>query len=243
MKGERPFLTAEWRSLAMLNYVVQPDLIAPLVPPGTEPDLFEGRTYVSLVGFRFLRTRVLGLGIPFHEAFEEVNLRFYVRRIERGTVRRGVVFIREIVPLPAVALVARLAFHENYVAFPMSHTYERQGDAQGIRIAYGWRIHGAWNRIALVCSGSPELPREGSLDQFITEHYWGYCKQRDQISLEYEVRHEPWLVWKAERAELQGDPAQTYGPSFARALGQEPDSAFLAEGSAVSVSRGRRLPP
>jgi hypothetical protein len=186
---------------------------------------------------------VLGLGIPFHDAFEEVNLRFYVRRIERGAVRRGVVFIREIVPLPAVALVARLAFNENYVAFPMSHVHERQEDPQEIRVEYGWRVREAWNRIAVACIGSPELPREGSLAQFITEHYWGYCTQRDRVCLEYEVTHEPWRVWKADQAELQGDPAQTYGLSFGQVLEREPDSAFLAEGSAVSVSRGRRITP
>ena len=44
--------------------------------------------YVSLVGFRFLNTRVLGVSIPFHRDFDEVNLRFYVRRNIGSEVRR-----------------------------------------------------------------------------------------------------------------------------------------------------------
>ncbi len=60
----------------MLNYAVDAALIEPFVPPGTELDHFEDATYASLVGFEFNRTRLRGLAIPFHQSFEEVNLRF-----------------------------------------------------------------------------------------------------------------------------------------------------------------------
>jgi uncharacterized protein YqjF (DUF2071 family) len=93
----KPFLTASWRYLAMLNYVVDPRIIAPLVPPGTEIDLENGESFISVVGFLFLDTRLLGLRIPLHRNFEEVNLRFYVRRKSAETWRRGVVFIRALV--------------------------------------------------------------------------------------------------------------------------------------------------
>src|SRR5689334_5811636 len=72
---ERPLLTAEWRHLAVLQYVVDPAVLLPLVPLGTELDSWEGRTLVSMVGFRFLRVRVLGASILFHTDFDEVNLR------------------------------------------------------------------------------------------------------------------------------------------------------------------------
>src|SRR5215831_8739585 len=114
--SSRPFLTAEWRMLAMLNYVVDPAMVADLVPRGTEFDSFDGRTYISLVGFRFERARVRGLWIPFHSDFDEVNLRFYVRRVLEGEVRRGVVFIREVVPRWAIAATARRTYNEPYVA-------------------------------------------------------------------------------------------------------------------------------
>src|SRR5262245_20887686 len=113
--NNRDFLTADWRYLVMINYEVDPEILHPYIPGGTELDQWQGRTFVSVVGFLFLRTRVLGLTIPFHHNFEEVNLRFYVRRRAIEGWRRGVVFIREIVPRWAIAAVAREFYNENYV--------------------------------------------------------------------------------------------------------------------------------
>jgi uncharacterized protein YqjF (DUF2071 family) len=87
-----PFLTAEWRDLAMLNYEIDAAVLRPFVPAGTELDAWGGRTFVSVVGFRFLGTRVRGVPVPGHRDFEELNLRFYVRRVADDGPRRGVVF-------------------------------------------------------------------------------------------------------------------------------------------------------
>src|SRR5215831_8133503 len=138
-----PFLAAEWRSLAMLNYEVDPTLLAPLVPKGTELDRYTSRTYISLVGFRFERTRVRGLWIPFHSDFDEVNLRFYVRRTVGTEVRRGVVFIREVVPRWAIAAVARSVYGERYVALPMRHRISGPVSEGGrTTVKYAWRVAG-----------------------------------------------------------------------------------------------------
>jgi uncharacterized protein YqjF (DUF2071 family) len=237
--GPGTFLTAEWRDLAMLNYVVDPALLRALVPAGTELDFFEGRTFVSLVGFRFLHTRVLGMVLPFHENFDEVNLRFYVRRTVAEEVRRGVVFVKEIVPRRAIAAVARWVFNENYIALPMSHSLTIVG---GVRtVSYGWKLRGQPSRIGVMVGGEPGIPAVGSLEQFITEHYWGYAAQRDGGTMEYQVTHEPWRVWTATNARFTGDASALYGPSLAAVLRGEPQSAFLAEGSPVTVHRGRRL--
>jgi uncharacterized protein YqjF (DUF2071 family) len=233
LQSDRIFLTAEWRHLAMLNYTVDPSLLRPLVPAGTELDTFAGRTYVSLVGFRFLGTKVLGLSIPFHGDFEEVNLRFYVRREWAGEVRRGVVFIREVVPKHAIAAIARLAYNEPYVALPMRH---RIAPA---RVAYGW---GQDCEMELEAEGAPTLPADGSEEQFIAEHYWGYTAQRDGGTKEYRVGHAPWLLRRASSAHFQGEAAALYGREFARILHMPPDSALLAEGSPVEVMRGIRIP-
>jgi uncharacterized protein YqjF (DUF2071 family) len=74
------FLTAEWRKLIMAQYIVDPATLAPWLPSGVELDLYQGQCYVSLVGFLFDKVRIKGLPIPFHTRFEEINLRFYVRR-------------------------------------------------------------------------------------------------------------------------------------------------------------------
>ena len=210
MTQTKPFLTAEWRYLAMLNYLVDPAVLAPFVPAGTELDAWRGRTFVSVVGFLFLDTRVLGIAIPWHRNFEEVNLRFYVRRQAADGARRGVVFIKEIVPRIAIAATARLLYGEKYVALPMRHDLPAGGERPA-HAEYLWRHRGAWNRLRAVPAGAAEEAAPGSEEEFITEHYWGYARQRDGSTLEYRVEHPPWKVWSATRAELSCDAELSSG--------------------------------
>ena len=231
------FLTAEWRNLLMLNYSVDPGLVQPFLPAGTELDTFEGRTLVSLVGFVFGSTRLAGVSIPFHRSFEEVNLRFYVRRQQR----RGVVFIRELVPKRAVAAVARLAFGENYSRVPMSHKFNAHPEKGTAQAEYSWGRGPGRCFIRIETEGGSFLPADGSLAQFITEHYWGYAAQKDGGCIEYEVQHPRWLVRTAKHAGFSGDAARFYGDEFGDVLKRSPDSAFLAEGSPLTVFKGSRV--
>jgi uncharacterized protein YqjF (DUF2071 family) len=223
----------------MLNYEIDPSRLESRVPHGCELDTWSGRTFVSVVGFRFLRTRVLGVAIPFHRDFEEVNLRFYVRRKCNGEWRRGVVFIKELVPRPAIAFVARTVYGENYVALPMRHELARDGHA--MRLAYQWRHGGRWQGLSVTYSGTPEIPGDDSEPAFITEHYWGYSRQADGTTVEYQVEHPRWAVWRAGESHLACDVAGLYGPEFGPALAAPPRTAFVADGSAIVVRRGRRV--
>jgi uncharacterized protein YqjF (DUF2071 family) len=238
--NERPFLRAEWRDLVMLNYEVAPDALASLVPAGVEIDRWRGTLYVSVVGFLFRDTRVLGLSIPWHHSFEEVNLRFYVRRLVGGEVRRGVVFVREIVPRRAIAIVARLLYNEPYRALPMRHRVEAERDGIVAR-EYGWRANGAWSGIAARTVGAPRTLEADSEEEFITEHYWGYTRQRDGGTVEYRVHHPRWNVWNAVDARLDGNLEDVYGQAFARILVGAPRSAFVADGSPVTVFAPQRI--
>ncbi|HXI69335.1 MAG TPA: DUF2071 domain-containing protein [Verrucomicrobiae bacterium] len=233
------FLTAEWRHLAMLNYEVDPNILAPILPNGTELDVWHGKNFISVVGFRFLNTRVLGSPIPFHRNFEEVNLRFYVRRKSPDGWRRGVVFIKELVPRIAIAWTARAFYHEPYVAVPMSHQIEVAEETTFA--SYSWRFQGNLNFLKLAVGGEAQPSSAGSGQEFITEHYWGYTAQRDGSTLEYQVEHPPWRVREAATAELHCDIAGCYGEAFGAALSAPPASAFLAEGSAVTVRKGVRI--
>jgi uncharacterized protein YqjF (DUF2071 family) len=230
----KPFLTANWRYLAMLNFAVDPAIIAPLVPPGTELDYENGDTSVSVVGFLFLDTRLLGLPIPLHRDFEEVNLRFYVRKKSADTWRRGVVFIREFVPRRAIALVARAFYGENYLALPMKHEIEHV-DLR-IKVAYSWRRGSKWESLAMTASGKPQNIPAGSHEEFITEHYWGYTCVRAGCS-EYRVEHPRWKIWTAETFQLRADVATLYAAQFAETLAAPPRSAFIAEGSPITIER------
>ena len=238
--SSRAFLSAEWRDLLLLNYEVDPRLLRPHVPPGTELDSFNGRSYASLVGFRFLRTRLAGIfPVPLHTNFDEVNLRFYVRRSVAGEIRRGVVFIREIVPRRAIALAANLIYSENYIRLPMRHRVEKAETA--IAAEYAWRVDRNSACIRAQSTGTPALAAEASLEQFITEHYWGYNRRRSGGGTEYRVEHARWQVWAASNAAFEGDASAVYGPPWAPVLARKPDSAFLADGGPVLVYSGHRI--
>lgn len=218
----------------MLNYAVDPVLVRPFIPTGTELDAHDGRTYVSLIGFEFNKAQLLGRAVPFHQSFEEVNLRFYVHR---GS-RRGVVFIRELVPKVAVAVIARIAYGERYSSVPMSH---RITDEQGTWTAeYAWGSNSSRCSISAKAQAEEYLPAEGSLSQFITEHYWGYAI-RGGRTVEYQVEHPQWMVREARTAGFSGAGAKYFGADFGRVLSQQPESAFLVEGSAVTVFKGATI--
>jgi len=224
----------------MLNYRVPPEWLTPFVPKGTELDLWDGAAYVSVVGFHFRDTRLFGVPIPFHRTFEEVNLRFYVRRVVDGIVRRGVTFLRELVPRPAIAVVAQLTYNEPYRALPMRHRIDVNPDGTPVVVEYEWNAGSAWSRIRVEPTGAPMPLSPGSEEEFITQHFWGYTRQRDGSTVEYEVRHAPWRVWHLDRGDLDDDSIVFDAP-FAGALRRPPHSAFLADGSAVKLYMPTRL--
>jgi uncharacterized protein YqjF (DUF2071 family) len=238
---QKRFLTAGWRDLLMLNYPVDPAVVQPYLPRGTEIDFWNGHTYVSLVGFLFLDTKVLGIPIPLHRNFEELNLRFYVRRKASDGWRRGVVFIKEIVPRYMISQVARTVYNENYVTMPMRHAKTDPTANQTGHLRYEWYGHGQWYQLAADFAGEPQPLTTGSEAEFITEHYWGYTRQRDGGTMEYKVEHPPWRVWPTTSARLVGDIAPLYGPEFVPTLSAAPSSAFIAEGSGIVVRKGTRF--
>jgi uncharacterized protein YqjF (DUF2071 family) len=239
----KPFLTTTWSHLAMLNYEIDPQVLEPLVPRGTELDYFDGRCFVSIVGFLYSDTRIKGFSIPGHRSFAEVNLRFYIRRWCEEGCRRGVAFIKEIVPRRAVTWIARRAYDENFVTRPMRHAVKTDPlkPAQTARVEYAWQEAGKWQRLTLNTTGEAQTPAQGSEAEFITEHYWGYTARCDGSTSEYWVEHPQWRLQFAESSIFECDVASVYGLQFLDALSEKPSSAFLVEGSPVQVFPGRRL--
>lgn len=235
------FLTAEWRWLLMANYEIAPEILQPYLPAGVELDPFQGRNYVSMVGFRFLNTRVLGIPIPFHRNFDEINLRFYVRRRVEDGWRRGVVFIKEIVPRWMISGVACALYQENYVARRMRSRVAIPGPECHGLVEYEWQEQLRWNRLTATFSGEPVLCLPESEESYITEHYWGYTRQRNGGTAEFQVEHPPWRVWGARSFEFDCDIRGAYGEVFVPVLSASPHSAFVAEGSAIGVRWGKRI--
>jgi uncharacterized protein YqjF (DUF2071 family) len=229
------FITAEWRHIAILNYTADPALLRPLLPNGVELDLWNGQPFMSIVGLLFERISVLGIRLPFFGRFEQVNLRFYVRRQAGSGWRRGVVFVREFVPYRSLAAGARLFYNQNFKFARMRHRVETASWQGGpTAVEYGWRNSGRWNRLGLTTTGPSQTPPERSLEEFIAERYWGYADAARGRHLEFEVRRPAWLVSPAD-GWLDCDTAKVYGEKFADLVTHEPASAFLAWGSAVGL--------
>lgn len=272
------FLTAQWRKLIMAQYEVAPEVLQHRLPPGLELDLYEGRCFVSLVGFLFAHVRILGLPIPFHTQFEEVNLRFYVRRrMPDGTFRRGVVFLSEIVPKPAITAVARTLYGEAYSTARTAHAWGLIGSdplrkaargrrrrtrahfralaqqpassaaqatpwrTSGCEVVYEWRHKGVWQRLGVRAPNQLGEILPGSMEEFITEHYWGYAPRRGGGTTEYGVEHRRWQVYPVREYRVACDFGSLYGPEFAELAERAPDHVLLAEGAPVSICWGGRI--
>ena len=243
MNSFRTLLRAEWRNLAILNFEIDPSVLEPRVPRGLELDCRQDRHYVSLIAFQFVHLRVLGLPMPCHRSFDEVNFRFYVRRRSGDGWRHGVVFIKELVSCRAVAVGARVLYNEPYVALPMRHRFECTPDGGQIRsIAYAWTFGGRDHSLKLTTATKPLSTSENSAEAFFAERYWGYAVQRSGRVLEYHVERPSWSVAPAFVAELVCDIAAIYGQEFVPFLSARPAPAFFAEGSQVALSRGVALP-
>ena len=233
------FLTAEWNNLAMINYVIDPKILEKYVPAGTELDFFEGKCYVSFIGFLFENVKVLGLKIPFHSDFEEVNLRFYVRRFENGVWKRGAVFISEIVPKYAISFVANTFYNEHYETFPMKHSLKVNDNSR--EFIYEWKVKNNWNTINIHTNKNPIGIEIGSESEFITEHYFGYNKVSGTETIEYEVKHPRWQQYEVIKNSSSINFEDVYGEEFAFIKDLEPTSVFLAVGSKISIEDKRKI--
>lgn len=233
------FLKAEWRKLAIANYVVDKSILMDYLPPGTVLDPWNGIHYLSLVGFMFKNTKVLGLKIPFHVNFEEVNLRFYVRRKSGNDWKRGVVFIKEIVPKHAITFVANKLYKEHYETRAMKHAW--LNTETGRTISYEWAIDSKWQKFTVKSEQREQKIEEGSETEFITEHYWGYTKIDEKRTTEYEVTHPKWMHYPVTGYDIDVDFELSYGATFGFLNAKKPTSVMLAEGSLITVEGKRKI--
>lgn len=230
--SQRKFLTAEWRKLIMANYEIDPAILKKYIPAGTELDTWNNKYYVSLVGFMFLKTKLRGVTIPFHSNFPEVNLRFYVRYRSGNDWKRGVVFINEFVPKPAITFVANKLYKERYVTYQMKHKWEVKDN---LMIGYYWKKKSKWHMLEVTAQPNLYAFKADSKEEFITEHYWGYSSIDKHKTGEYQVDHPRWDIYPIEEYNIECDFGSLYGVDFAILNNTKPSSVFLAEGSLVSV--------
>ena len=227
----RAFLTAEWHDVLGLTYPADAALLAEHLPRGAQIDELDGSPRVSLVAFGFRGTRVRGLAIPGHVTFPEINLRFYVRM----DGERGVVFIREFVPRPAISIVARVFYNEPYRTIPMAHETTLSGGELRVRHRFGARKA---NLLEAIADPSARLPEVGSAEHWLTHHDLGVGRTRAGRARSYSVEHELWALHEVRELRAEVDFGALYGPEWAHLSDSEPSHVTLARGSAVRV-----LPP
>ena len=234
---EHVTISGEWRELAIVSWRVAPELLRPRLPAGTELDEWDGRSWLSLVGLRFLGLAVGGVPVPLHREFAQVNLRFYARRVVGDQVRRGAVFVRELVPRAAMAAVARLVMNEPMVhadvRAEVAHDAERPSRVLGV--TYTWESDPGRGRLHVDTDAEPMALERLSLEEFLSERCWGFTAQRDGGSTEYRVEHPRWSVYVSRDASVDGDLAATFPLDLARVMLARPDHAFVAEGSRVAI--------
>ncbi|MBC7747364.1 MAG: DUF2071 domain-containing protein [Methylotenera sp.] len=229
----KTFLSAKWENLIMANYEVSSKLLEPYLPNGVELDYHNGKTYVSLVGFMFKKTSLFNIPIPFLGTFEEVNLRFYVKRTEGDMVKRGVVFINETVPYKMVAWLANRLYKEHYMAIPTKNRISTSNETKIVN--YEWMINTKWNHLKVETDTATEAMLPDSIEEFIFEHYYGYTKINDALSQEYKVNHPRWSINKVLDFSIDCDFKSMYGADFSFLANNQPQSVIVAEGSAVTV--------
>lgn len=227
------FLKAKWEHIIMANYVIDPNILLYFLPKGVELDTYNGKCYVSLVGFMFKNTRVFGVPIPKFGTFEEINLRFYVKRTEGNEVKRGVVFINETIPYPIVAWVANKLYKEHYTVVPTKHSIEIGSENQ--KIQFEWLVNNSWNSIYVATKIASESMESGSLEEFIYQHYFGYTKVSDFTTEEYKLQHPSWQIHDITNFQINCDFEAMYGKAFSVLNKTSPAAVFMAKGSEVGV--------
>jgi len=236
------FLKATWRYLPFANFKVDPSFLQEYVPKGCRLQVRDGKADISVVGLRFENTRILGIPVPGHINFSEINLRIYVEGYKNGELKPGVSFIKEIVSKPIITWVANNLYDEHYDTMPIDYELQPSGKLHPVneRITYSWKPKDQWMRFSIDYDPKELNIVDNSNEQFILERYYGFSEQRGKTSC-YEVKHASWNYHKVEDYKLQLDFEQTYGSNFAMLNQLQPDSVMMAQGSRIGIGKKSKL--
>lgn len=219
-----------WSDLAFVHWRADADAVAPLLPPGTEPDLFDGSTWVGLIAFRLQRASLGPLPpFPFFGDFTEINVRLYARDAEG---RRGVVFRSlESDSLPAVLAAQAL--------FGLPYRYARAAQR---RTSDGWEYasarlpRGPRTRLSVAVD---EGVVDDELSTFLTAR-WGLFEQHLGRTRWLPNTHEPWRLQPARLLGLRDELVAAAGlPGI---VDGPPESVLFSPGVTARFGRGGPLP-
>lgn len=230
----KTLMTAYWTNLLTATYEADRSLLNEFLPAGTELNTWNGKYLMSIVAFIFSKPRVLNIPAPVYRSFEEINLRFYVRRKENNNWKKGVVFIREIAPARLIGLSAKWLYKENFISLPLKHEFHTNDDLQYIN--YACKVKNKWGQLNITCAAKEFDPEPGCIEGFIRDHYWGYTKNKNDRTAEFSIEHSSWKIYPATHFALNMNIGEIYGPGFTDYFDQKPVSVFLMDGGFTKVS-------
>lgn len=214
----RSIASQRWSNLLFLHWRVEPEIVAPLLPPGVRPDVQDGSTWVGLIPFVLDRATLFGSPpAPYVGSFVEVNVRLYA---VDAVGRRGVVFRSLEASRLLAVLAARAAFSLPYFWSRTSLTVDGPDLAAGSQ-----RIGGGPSTRVHARIGDPVEPTP--LDDFLTAR-WGMFTRRGSRTLFVPNEHPPWELRRAELLDLDDGLLAAAGlPGLA---GRAPDSVLYSPG-------------
>ena len=238
------FVSAYWSDLILLSYAVPDRLLLPRIAP-FDLDYWDGQAYVSVVGFHFGKTRILGVPpgplLPNVANFAQWNLRTYVRRKvnEVGSSHAkqaagGIVFLKEFVPSPMVTGLVRTLYNENYVTAPLSLTLQSEGNT--LDVCYSLEVGGRKHTIAAKSVLAPSKLKAGSADEFFIERYWGSPGAYGNKVISFQIAHAPWNTYDISSCDVDADFGLLYGKDWEFLNNRKPDYAAWCDGSSVGIS-------
>jgi uncharacterized protein YqjF (DUF2071 family) len=237
MTRRTPLVNGAWQQILMANYIVDPSLLEPCLPWGTQLAFHDGQCFLTVAGLIFSEITVLGVKIPFHRFVPEVNLRFYVvPSLGNERNRRGIVFVREIISRRIMAFAANMYYKEHYVVGHVGHTATSDTAFHNVRYEVG-----SFELRALLRAGKRETVIKGSKKDFILHNFFGYSGAPDKRTTWYRVMHPSWQTEHVVNYDLRIDFTKLFGDRFAGLNRQKPDSVYYTAGSAVSIYKPKPL--
>lgn len=228
----RTVFTQSWMQLTFIHWAVEPSVVAPFMPPGVQPDVFDGLTYVALVPFSMERIGLFGApAVPFFGSFLETNVRLYGVDAQG---RRGVVFCSLEAGRLATVAVTRWTTGLNYLWARMRLV--RSGDRIEYTTRRRWPGPRGTDSGVVVEVGGPIEPTP--LEQFLTARWGLFLVDRRGRTRYWPNQHPAWPLQAATLLHLDDQLVAAAGfPGLAQ---QPPVSVLYSEG--VHVRFGPRRP-
>lgn len=229
--NKKLFMSCSWTNLLYVNFRIDAKLINALLPKDLEADLFDGFAILSFVGFRFTDARLLGIKIPFHQKFPEINLRTYVKS-KKNPTEKGIYFISEMVPKFMTYFVGKFIFGEPFSRINVQEILNEN--------SFGYKIENKNEGLEMSAILSQNLNEQikNKEEEFIVDRVFAFCGKANKKSKKYEVQHPKWNLMKAENSNYIFSNLSHISKLLNNFLqGATPSSIFATDGSAVDVFR------